>query len=61
VLLAQFLANDGEKRYVILIEVQIGQDDDKQSRWPYYLAYAAKIYRSRRQPRSVSRVTILDL
>ena len=39
VLLAEFLAEDGEQRYVLLVEAQLAKDGDKDRRWPYYVAY----------------------
>jgi len=39
VLLAEFLVEDSEQRYVMLVEAQLAKDDDKERRWPYYIAY----------------------
>ena len=39
VLLAEFLVEDSEQRYVIIAEAQLAKDDDKERRWPYYVAY----------------------
>jgi hypothetical protein len=39
VLLAEFLVEESEQRYVVLVEAQLAKDDDKERRWPYYIAY----------------------
>jgi hypothetical protein len=39
VLLADLLVEDPDDRYVMIIESQTDPDDEKEYRWPYYVAY----------------------
>jgi hypothetical protein len=39
VLRAEFLVEDSEQRYVMLVEAQWSGNEDKKRSWPYYVAY----------------------
>jgi hypothetical protein len=39
VLLAEFLVEEAEARYIVVVESQLREDEEKERRWPYYIAY----------------------
>jgi hypothetical protein len=39
ILLAEFLVEDKEDKYIVIVESQMRPDDEKERRWPYYIAY----------------------
>jgi hypothetical protein len=39
VLLAEFLVEERGRRYIVIVESQQREDEEKERRWPYYIAY----------------------
>jgi hypothetical protein len=39
ILLAEFLVEDKDDKYVVIVESQMRPDEEKERRWPYYIAY----------------------
>ena len=39
ILLAEFLVEDKEDKYIVIVESQMRPDEEKERRWPYYIAY----------------------
>jgi hypothetical protein len=45
VILAELLVQDGSGRYIVVVESQGSENDDKRWSWPYYIAYLRTKYK----------------